>query len=113
MTTRDASRRFSHLWQVPLLLVSLCVSACAACLFIEARPVITLNQKLAPARELIARERPDAAIESLHRLVASQQIPREGQAQIHLLLAEAIDASQRQRRERAKGASAADRKSVV
>ena len=76
MNTSGASRRPAgqggHLWQLPLLLLSLIVSAAAAYLFLDARPVITLNQKLAPAREFLRNDRPDAAIESLSRLVAAE-----------------------------------------
>lgn len=105
MKTRGATPQvpppISHLWQVPLLLASLALSACAACLFLEARPGITLNQQLAPARTLLAHERPDAAIEALTRLVKTHKLSREGEAQVHLLLAEAIEASQKQRRQSA------------
>jgi TolA-binding protein len=100
MFARGARRRFrfSHLWQLPLLLLSLIVFLCAACLYVDARPVITLTQKLSTARELLHCDRPDAAIESINRLVASERFDPQAQAQIHLLLAEAMDASQKQRR---------------
>src|SRR5580765_2644909 len=84
-------RRLSHLWQLPLLLLSLVVFCCAACLYVDARPVITLTQKLSTAREMMQCDRPDAAIESINRLIASERFDPQAQAQIHLLLAEAMD----------------------
>ena len=86
--------------------MSLALSACAACHFLEARPVITLNQKLAPARALLAQERPEAAVEALTRLATSQRLQRDAEAQVHLLLAEAIDTAEKQRRQSVPGATA-------
>src|SRR5204862_7544886 len=54
---------------------------------------------LEPAREMLRNERPDAAIERMTRLLAAQKLPREAEGQVHLLLAEAIEGTQRQRRE--------------
>lgn len=104
MTTAGggASRRLTHLrlahvWQLPLMLLSLALYAGAAWLFLDARPAITLNQKLAPAREYLRNDRPDAALESLSRLAAAEKLPREGEAQVHLLMGEALEAQQKQR----------------
>lgn len=100
MTTRGAyPRRLSHLWQLPLLLLSLAILSCAACLFVDARPIIALNQQLLPVRELMRAERPDAAAEKLTKVLASEKLPREAEAQVHLLLGETIEAAQKQRRE--------------
>jgi len=50
MTTGGASsRRLSHLWQLPLLLLSAVVLLCVAGLFVDALPIITLNQQLSLA----------------------------------------------------------------
>ena len=44
------------------------------------------------ARQSLRDERPDAAMQSLMRLAAAERLPREHEAQVHLLLAESIDA---------------------
>src|SRR5687768_1868622 len=97
MYTGDAPRRLSHLWQLPLLFASIILFVCAAVLFVEGRPTITLNQKLAVARTLLRDDRPDAAAESITRLLAAEKFPRDVEGQIHLALAEALDAAQKQR----------------
>ena len=97
MYTGDARRRLSHLWQLPLLFASIVLFVCAAVLFVEGRPKITLNQKLSQARAYLRDDRPDAAAESIARLLAAEKFPREVEGQIHLALAEALDAAQKQR----------------
>jgi tetratricopeptide (TPR) repeat protein len=97
MYTGDAPRRLAHLWQLPLLFCAVVLFVCAAVLFVEGRPEITLNQKLAPARAFLRDDRPDAAVESITRLLGSEKFPRDIEGQIHLALAEALDASQQQR----------------
>ena len=89
-------RRLSHLWQLPLLMVSMGLFACAAYLFVDARPGITLNQKLATPRELLRVDRPDAAAEQLQRLLDAEKLPDPQAAQVHLLLAEAVERSAKQ-----------------
>ncbi|MEA2736554.1 MAG: hypothetical protein QOE14_3005, partial [Humisphaera sp.] len=97
MYSGDARRRLSHLWQLPLLFASIVLFVCAAILFVEGRPEITLNQKLAVARAYLRDDRPDAAAEAISRLMAAEKFPREVEGQVHLALAEALDAAQRQR----------------
>ena len=99
MYTGDASRRLSHLWQLPLLFASIVLFVCAAVLFVEGRPKITLNQKLALARAYLRDDRPDAAAESITRLLTAEKFPRDVEGQIHLALAEALDAGQKQRQQ--------------
>ena len=84
-------RRFSELWQLPLLVVSLALSLCAAYLFVDAQPALAFNQKIAVVRHYLDNERPEAAAQSLTRLVASERLPREHEATVHLLLAESIE----------------------
>jgi tetratricopeptide (TPR) repeat protein len=103
MTTSGGGAGRRSLWQLPLMLLAIGVFACAAWLFLDAKPTLTLNQKLAPAREFLRNDRPDAALESLSRLVASEKLPREGEAQVHLLVGEALDAQQKQRTEAGRG----------
>src|SRR5690349_13246109 len=92
-------RRVSHLWQLPLLIVSMAVFACAAYLFVDARPGITLSQKLAGPRQMLKLDRPDAAAEQLERLLAAERLPDEQAAQVHLLLAEAVEATAKQNKQ--------------
>jgi tetratricopeptide (TPR) repeat protein len=99
MYSGGARRRLAHLWQLPLLLFALILFVCASWLFVNARPKITLNQKLSPAREMLRNDRPDAAVESISRLLAAERFEPASEGQIHLLLAEAVDASQKQRRQ--------------
>src|SRR5688572_16671294 len=99
MYTGDARRRLSHLWQLPLLFASICLFVGAAVLFVEGRPKITLNQKLAAARGYLRDDRPDAAVESITRLLSAEKFPRDVEGQIHLALAEALDAAQKQRQQ--------------
>ena len=95
----DARRRLSHLWQLPLLFASIVLFVCAAVLFVEGRPTITINQKLAVARAYLREDRPDAAVESITRLMAAEKFPREVEGQLHLAFAEALDAAQNQRQQ--------------
>jgi hypothetical protein len=99
MYTGGARRRLSHLWQLPLLFASILLFVCAAVLFVEGRPKITLNQKLAVARTYLRDDRPDAAAESITRLLSAEKFPRDVEGQIHLALAEALDAAQKQRQQ--------------
>src|SRR5688572_6022090 len=99
MYTGDARRRLSHLWQLPLLFISVVLFVAAAVIFVEARPEITLNQKLAAARAYLRDDRADAAVESISRLMSAEKFPREIEGQVHLALAEALDASQKQRQQ--------------
>ena len=93
----DGARRLSDIWQLPVLMLSLALSLCAAYLFVDAKPSLAFNQKLASIRQYLQNQRPDAAAQSLARIVASERLPREHEAQVHLLLAESIDAAQKQR----------------
>ena len=101
MYTGGARRRLSHLWQLPLLLLSLALFAASAGLYFDTRPTISLNQKLAVARQLLHNDRPDAAAEYVSRLMATadEPVPPAGEGRVHLLLAEALDAAQKQRRQ--------------
>ncbi len=77
-------------------MVSLTLSVCAAYLFVDAKPALAFAQKIGIAKQFLRDERPEAAAQSLTRLVASERLPREHEAQVHLLLAESIDAAQKQ-----------------
>ncbi len=92
-----SSRRLGNLWQVPLLIGSLALWGVAAYLFVDARPALAFVKKLSVAKQLLGDERPEAAQQSLTRLVTSEKLPPEQEARVHLLLAESIGAAQKQR----------------
>ena len=89
--------RLAHLWQLPLLLLSLGLFAFAAYLFIDPKPGQTAEQKIEAVRSLLRHDRPEAAIDQLNALLEDRKLPRETEAVIHLLLAEAVDAAQKQK----------------
>ncbi|HEV2294376.1 MAG TPA: tetratricopeptide repeat protein [Tepidisphaeraceae bacterium] len=91
-------RSLAHLWQAPLLLISLGLFGYAAYLFIDPQPGLTIDQKIDVARVYFKNERPEAGIEQLNRLLTTEKLPRESEATIHLLLAEGIEAAQKQKR---------------
>lgn len=90
-------RRAGQLWQIPLLLISLGLFGVAAYLFIDPKPGLTIYQKLNVARNFLAQERPDAAIEQLNKLINTEKLDKLHQGQIHLMLAEAISVAEFQK----------------
>src|SRR5947207_11804883 len=101
MSTRGATPRLTQLWQLPLLLLSLALLACAAGLFVDATPGLALAAKVNQARVYLKNDRPQAAVEHLNRLLASEKLAPQAQAPIHLLIAEATaNAAQSQDRGR-------------
>lgn len=100
MASRHAARprRLNQLWQLPLLLLSLGLFSYAAYLFIEPKPGLTIAQRIDLARDYLGHGRPSAAISQLNQIVSSEKLLRGDEAQIHLLLAESIEAAQRQQK---------------
>ena len=88
--------RLSQLWQLPLLLVSLALFGYAAYLFIDPKPGPSVNQRIDTAEAFVRHGRPDASIDQLNRLLHSEKLTREDEARVHLLLAESIEAAQKQ-----------------
>lgn len=89
--------RAKQLWQLPLLLTSLALFGFAAYLFIDPKPGLTIDQKINVARDYLAQERPDAAIEHLNKLLNTQKLDKLHEGQIHLLLAEGIAVAEDQK----------------
>lgn len=89
--------RVGQLWQLPLLLGSLGLFGFAAYLFIDPKPGLTIDQKINVARDFLAQERPDAAIEHLNKLLNTQKLDKLHEGQIHLLLAEGISVAEEQK----------------
>jgi tetratricopeptide (TPR) repeat protein len=98
MASRDEGEpQLSQLWQLPLLILSIGLFAYAAYLFIHPSPGMSLDDRIDIARTLLKNERPDAAIDHLNRLLQTEKLDRPHQARVHLLLAESLDAAQRQK----------------
>lgn len=88
---------FAQLWQLPLLLISLGLFTYAAWLFIDPRPGLSIDQKIDVARLYLKHERPEAALNQLNKIITTEKLDREREANVHLLLATAIDAAQQQK----------------
>ena len=76
MASRRPQRRIGQLWQLPLLVVSLGLFGYAAYLFIDPKPGLTIDQKVAAGRTYLAQERPKAAIEHLGRLLNTEKLDK-------------------------------------
>jgi len=98
MGTRRQYGRLARLWQVPLLLLSLALFGVAAYLFFDIKPGLTIEQKIEVARTYMKQERPDAARGYLNKLLGSEKLTGEQEGTIHLMLAESLEVSQRQRK---------------
>jgi hypothetical protein len=84
-----------QLWQVPLFFVALAMFGYAALRWLDIKPGATAGEQVKEAEELIAKDRPEAAIESLNQLLANEKLPRDIVAAAHLDLARAIDGGQK------------------
>jgi tetratricopeptide (TPR) repeat protein len=93
--TGDANR-ISQLWQLPLLVVSIALFIYAGYLFINPGPGATIDQKIAVARNYMNQDRPDAAWQQLARILETEKPEKDKEAQIHLMLGEALQATQTQ-----------------
>jgi tetratricopeptide (TPR) repeat protein len=90
--------RLSQLWQMPLLLVSVGLFGYAAYLFIDPKSGPTIDQKIEWAQAYLKQDRPEAAIEYLNQLLQTEKLDREHEARIHLMLAQALDQGQKQKK---------------
>src|SRR6201999_1924646 len=87
----DPAARASQLWQLPLLLVSLGLFAYAAYLFIDPRPGLSIDQKIDIGRLYLKNERAEAALDQLNKILATEKLDRTHEAQVHLLLGQAME----------------------
>lgn len=90
--------RMRNLWQMPLLVFSLALFGVAAWLFIDPKPGLSIDQKIDVARTYLAQMRPEAALEQLNLLLAKEKLEKDREAEIHLLLAEALELGQKQKK---------------
>src|ERR1700712_113623 len=98
MASRNAQGRLTRLWQLPLLLVSLGLFGYSAYLFIDPKPGLSIGQRIQIAENHLKYNRPEAAIEQCNKLLAADKLPPANEGHLHLLLAEALDAGQKQHR---------------
>jgi tetratricopeptide (TPR) repeat protein len=97
MGSGHSSRQLSQLWQLPLLLFSVFLFGYAAYLFIDPKPGPSVAQKIESVRALLKQQRSQAAIESLHSILAQKLQPlQEGAARV--LMAEGIEQWQKQKK---------------
>lgn len=89
----------SHLWQLPLFVLSILLFGYAAYRFIDPRPGMTLADKMDIARVLVQEHRPEAAIDYLNKLLATESPKLETpmQGEIHLMLAQSLEEGQKQK----------------
>ncbi|MDP9173005.1 MAG: tetratricopeptide repeat protein [Planctomycetota bacterium] len=101
MASRSASQpagRVSQLWQLPLFILSVGLFVYAGYLFINPGPGVTIDQKIAVARDYLKQDRPDAAWQQLTRLLETEKLEKDKGAAVHMMLAEALDAAQQQQK---------------
>jgi tetratricopeptide (TPR) repeat protein len=98
MASPSAIARFNQLWQIPLLLVSVGLFAYAAYLFIDPKPGLTIDQKIEIAQTYVTNDRPEAALEKLNQLLNTEKLEKPNEARIHLLIAEALEVGQKQKK---------------
>lgn len=91
-----SSRNLSQLWQLPLFLLSLALFVYAGYLFIGPGPGATIDQKIAVAQDYLKQNRPDAALQQLSRILDGERPEPAKEGTIHLLIAEALEAGQKQ-----------------
>src|SRR5258706_6267907 len=96
MSSAGARPRFAHLWQLPLLLLSLGLFGAAASLFINPGPALSIDQKIQVARVYLNFNRPEAALDQLNKLLTTEKLLPATEGRIHLLLAETLEQAQAQ-----------------
>ena len=97
MAVRRAPGQLAHLWQLPLLLVSLGLFGYAAYLFIDPKPGLSPAQRINIAETHFKNTRYEAAIEQCNRVLASAKLKPQDSARLHLLLAQSMEAAQKER----------------
>lgn len=88
--------RLAHLWQLPLLLLSLGLFGTAAYLFINPGGGLTIDQKIQVARQYLTYGRPEAALDHLNKLLTTEKLSAPNEGRIHMLLAEGLEQAQLQ-----------------
>jgi tetratricopeptide (TPR) repeat protein len=76
--------------------LSLALFVYAGYLFISPGPGATIDQKIAVAQDYLKQNRPDAALQQLSRILESEKPEPAKEGTIHLLIAQALEAGQKQ-----------------
>jgi tetratricopeptide (TPR) repeat protein len=97
MAARHRTGGFGQLWQLPLLIASLGLFAYAAFIFIDPKSGPSVDERITAARACIKAERPEAAIDQLNSILATQKLDQSHESTVHLLLGEALADLQSQR----------------
>jgi tetratricopeptide (TPR) repeat protein len=95
---KPSAHRFSQLWQLPLFILSIALFVYSGYLFISPGPGATIDQKIQMARDYLKQDRPDAALQQLSRILETEKPQTDKEGQIHLLIAAALEAGQKQRK---------------
>ena len=96
MSSSGAKPRLAHLWQLPLLLLSLGLFGTAAYMFINPGPGLTIDQKIQVARVYLNSTRPEAALDQLNKVLTTEKLTPEREGKVHLMLAESLEQAQAQ-----------------
>jgi len=96
MSYPGAKPRLAHLWQLPLLLLSLGLFGTAAYLFINPGPGLTIDQKIQVARTYLNYNRPEAALDQLNKILTTEKLTPDKEGKVHLMLAETLEQAQAQ-----------------
>lgn len=96
MPSSGAKPRLAHLWQLPLLLLSVGLFGTAVYLFIHPGPGLTIDQKIQVARAYLNYNRPEAALEQLNKILTTEKLTPEREGKIHVMMAETLEQAQAQ-----------------
>jgi tetratricopeptide (TPR) repeat protein len=88
-------QRPSQLWQWPLLLISFGLFAVAGFFFLRPAHRITFQDRIDVARNYLAQNRPDAALEQLNLMLEKETLVPFQEGVVHLILGEALEADQK------------------
>ena len=89
--------RFAHLWQLPLLVLSVGLFGAAGYLFINPGHGLTIDQKIQVARIYLNYNRPEAALDQLNKVLTTEKLTPDREGKVHLMMAETLEQAQAQR----------------
>jgi tetratricopeptide (TPR) repeat protein len=87
-----------RLWQIPLLVVSLCAFAYAVYVFTAPGPGPSADDRMELAAAYLKYDRADAAVSTLNTILVDPKVSKETRGQAHRTMARAIEMVQKQRR---------------
>jgi len=94
MRAGSSQGRISELWQLPLFVASLGLFVYSAYLLISPGPGATIDEQIGVARNYLRLGRPEAALEQLNKILDTEKVERPKDAEIHLLIGQALEAGQ-------------------